>query len=345
MGHHHMKLSPFSTPRSDLMRSFVETKSKQEFPEIYGRFLPGCPFNPELLREEIQKMAEQHVNAQLDEVTGLLRRHTWFEALNEHIENLLPDLKSFHLLNRQEQKRQADELVEAVKDVPLYTIAVDVSYLGKVNEDGHREGDRLLRSIAELALDNQPKAERAGQRILYCRSGGDEISLLSAFYSKEQLIEKIERWKKGVSEIHIPILAAAGLEPNLDIGVARIGAAAECFREVIEVSVDTEDNDLKAFVDVFFDIADFRAMFTKYSKRLKLLARLWKTQRRTYNEYIGALRKGANNASDRQIQRLVKLMDSNQEAFERAVALLALRSPDNGNIVRSFAARPFLPEN
>lgn len=105
---------------------------------------------------------------------------------------------------------------------PAQYVEIDVHNLGGMNAAlGHSGADRVLRGITESVRAQFP--EEPGRRVSFIRHGGDELSLVAAGYTEDEVVQRMERAEAAVAEV----VRAAGLS---DIPHAK-GATDEAGRE------------------------------------------------------------------------------------------------------------------
>ncbi|MHB8796991.1 MAG: diguanylate cyclase domain-containing protein [Thermoanaerobaculia bacterium] len=105
---------------------------------------------------------------------------------------------------------------------PAQYVEIDVHNLGGMNAAlGHAGADRVLRGITQAVRTQFPK--EPGRRVSFIRHGGDELSLVAAGYTEEEIDERMGRAEVAVSEV----VRGAGLS---DIPHAK-GATDETGRE------------------------------------------------------------------------------------------------------------------
>lgn len=134
-----------------------------------------------------QKMMEER--ATLDAVTGLLNRATL-------------------------EERIAQTLQESQK--ANYFFIFDIDNFKTVNDtDGHAEGDRVLRLIAEVLRHHTRKNDLVG------RIGGDEfVALLSGLPSAQAALHRAEEILAAVRHLKSPAAKQGGKTYSLSIGMA-----------------------------------------------------------------------------------------------------------------------------
>lgn len=80
----------------------------------------------------------------------------------------------------------------------VYIIMTDIDYFKNYNDTyGHVVGDKVLQMVASATMETF----RDGEAYRY---GGDEFLIILADCTKEELEEKIEKWKEAIQSIHIP---------------------------------------------------------------------------------------------------------------------------------------------
>jgi diguanylate cyclase (GGDEF)-like protein len=154
-----------------------------------------------LLRDSLRDQLERaEAAARHDSLTGLPNRLAWVEGVSAA------------------QRRFAD---------PASVIKLDCRGLKRVNERlGHREGDRLLCTVAGIL------AACVGERDLAARLGGDEFSLLLCGADETEastVVSEIQRRIEGVDDF-------GGIEIRLSIGAA---TARDGDLEAAELAADS----------------------------------------------------------------------------------------------------------
>lgn len=105
---------------------------------------------------------------------------------------------------------------------PAQYVEIDVHNLGGMNAAlGHSGADRVLRGITQAVRSQFP--EEPGKRVSFIRHGGDELSLVAAGYTEDEVGQRMAQAEAAVAEV----IRAAGLS---DIPHAK-GATDEAGRE------------------------------------------------------------------------------------------------------------------
>jgi len=154
-----------------------------------------------LLRESLRDQLERaEAAARHDALTGLPNRLAWVEGIDS------PQLSS---------------------ERPASIVKLDCRGLKRVNEQlGHREGDRLLCTVARILT------ESVSERDLAARLGGDEFSLLLRHADEEEasaVVAEIERRIGGVhdfGDIEIRLSIGAATARGGDLEAAELEADA-----------------------------------------------------------------------------------------------------------------------
>jgi len=93
---------------------------------------------------------------------------------------------------------------------PLSAVYIDLDFFKKVNDEkGHREGDKLLKTITQLISSNLRKTD------VFARLGGDEFGLLlpnTDQRSARTVLQKVEmKVMRELKDIHSPVSLSAGV--------------------------------------------------------------------------------------------------------------------------------------
>jgi len=153
------------------------------------------------------------VSEVLYELVAVLSRLSQFEKVQESaVTDALTGLN-----NRAELAKKIDLLVGelSAKNAPISLAMLDVDNFKNFNDTkGHPEGDRILRSIAEIIKNITPKGA------LCCRYGGEEFMMVLPNYSQNDAKEVAERLR-GEVEKNCELTISIGLITCMNSSVSR----------------------------------------------------------------------------------------------------------------------------
>lgn len=144
--------------------------------------------------DELKKaLSELRRIVQIDPLTGVLNRRSFFEAAEQEFKNADKHQSSFFIL------------------------LIDVDYFKRINDNyGHRVGDRALIALTSLVSDTLRKED------LFGRFGGEEFVILLRDTDRYQAFTIAERLRSLVAEISI-LVDDRELSMTVSIGVAGYG--------------------------------------------------------------------------------------------------------------------------
>lgn len=119
------------------------------------------------------------------------------------------------------QDRLSEEFERARREErPLSLLLVDIDNFKTINDlAGHRAGDRVLKQIAAALEDSTRSTD------ITCRTGGDEMAILSPDTNAATALGIAERLLRNVSKIEIPELLDAP-HPSVSVGCCDYPALA-----------------------------------------------------------------------------------------------------------------------
>ncbi len=277
-------------------------------------------------KKEYRKLGEvanrNYLKAIMDEVTGLKRRHGLFDNLDERIHEI------FNLMNEEGDYCEISDKkwIELFENYELgeegeefFLGMCDLSYLSLANEAGHALGDDLLGQSGRT-LEVEVKKGESGEAQ---RHGGDELTFnLNEGYARVKEIVKDVK-NNFTNNINHTGIENAGLKPNIDIGVASFNEGMKAFKKILQnkearAELEKSGNILKAFNQIWLNIADKRSAIDKGITRIPLLIKSYIDDREQYDKNVSFLRKGGYNIKDSEVKQLSRKVKnvSDKEARE-----------------------------
>lgn len=290
----------------------IYEKTRQEFVDLQmANWSSEKAFDQEMeeFNNEMERAVKEKREAKIDSVTKLEQRPGLYKTMNQSLQKVF----SPEVLNSREAfLRALDEGDFTQED--LYVAFGDVSFLSLANKGGHDQGDKLLSAMA---------AQIKNQGVKSVRYGGDE---LATFYNdnEDKVKESLRQVESQVENLeNVANLKQYGLKSNIDFGVARFAEAVEVFKELMREIRRTDSGQkifesldvVKELQDIWVKIADQRASLAKGKKRIPLLVEIRKNKPKVYKEVIGSLKKGAYDATEKDLKILEK-MDEEKSALE-----------------------------
>ena len=151
-----------------------------------------------ILRERKQRVELKRLSTR-DGLTGLYNRRYFDENLNHEAS------RAFR------------------QNYSLYLLFIDLDGFKAYNDKyGHQQGDKLLRELAEVILDNVRKDVDSA-----CRYGGDEFVIILPHAKRQQALMVAERLLNNFNERN---LSSTGLS----IGLAKLEGSGETLKENLE---------------------------------------------------------------------------------------------------------------
>jgi two-component system cell cycle response regulator len=143
------------------------------------------------LEREVERLSIYRRLAYHDELTGLYNRRCFDERLTQE-------------LSRAARVRSACSVV-----------LLDVDDFKRINDEfGHPVGDRVLRAVARILVDNQRAMDVA------CRIGGDELAVILPSTDADGALAFRDRLARAAERHLVPEHLGPGLEATLSIGTA-----------------------------------------------------------------------------------------------------------------------------
>ena len=146
--------------------------------------------------ENVRLLAELHHLAEVDDLTAILNRRSFFEV--------------------------GEGLFRRAQHVgrPLTVLMIDIDHFKAVNDNfGHAAGDQVLVAVAARTKAQLRETDVVG------RYGGDELAVIMPDCPVEQAFEVAERIRRGVAGS--PVVTARGsVRTSLSIGVAEASGSA-----------------------------------------------------------------------------------------------------------------------
>jgi diguanylate cyclase (GGDEF)-like protein len=123
------------------------------------------------------------------------------------------------LVNRRRFIQLGERLLNSAKQqANVSLLMIDVDYFKKINDEfGHKQGDIVLQTLAELASEVLRKAD------VFARFGGEEFVVLLPNTNNEQAINTAERLRKAIENATWQIKSSV----TVSIGVASFGATLD----------------------------------------------------------------------------------------------------------------------
>lgn len=285
-------------------------KTRQEFVALQmANWSSEKAFDQEMeeFNNEMERAVKEKREAQIDSVTKLEQRPGLYKAMNQSLQKVF----SPEVLNDREAFLRALDESDFTKE-DLYVAFGDVSFLSLANKAGHDQGDKLL---AAMAAEVKNQGEKA------FRYGGDELAI---FYkdNEDSVHESVSHIQKQVGKLeNVANLKSYGLKSNIDFGVAKFSEATEIFKELIR-GLRKTDSGQKIFesldlvnelLDIWVKLGDQRAAIQKGKKRIPELVDMKKNNPKIYREVIGSLKKGAYDATEKDLLGLSRLDAEKQE--------------------------------
>jgi len=256
---------------------------------------------------EMEQAVKEKREAKIDSVTKLEQRPGLYRTINQSLTKIFtPEV----LNDREAFMKALDESDFTEED--LYIAFGDVSFLSLANKAGHDQGDKLL---AAMAAEIKNQGEKS------VRYGGDE---LATFYNdnEDNVKESLRHVQAQVENLeNVANLKQYGLKSNIDFGLARFSEAVAVFKELMR-EIRKNNSGEKIFEsldlvneiqDIWVKIADQRASLAKGKKRIPLLLDIKKNKPKVYREVIGSLKKGAYDATERELSGLEKLEEAKRD--------------------------------
>lgn len=255
---------------------------------------------------EMERAVQEKREAKIDSVTKLEQRPGLYRTMNQSLQKVF----SPEVLNDREAFLAAVEEGDFTAE-DLYIAFGDVSFLSLANKAGHDQGDKLL---AAMAAEIKNQGEKS------VRYGGDE---LATFYNdnEDKVRESLQHIQNQVENLeNVANLKQYGLKSNIDFGVARFSEAVAVFKELMRELRKNSSGEkifealdvVNEIQDIWVKIADQRAALAKGKKRIPLLLEIKKNYPKVYKEVIGSLKKGAYDATERDLKSLEKLDEEKQ---------------------------------
>ncbi|AFL90073.1 diguanylate cyclase (GGDEF) domain-containing protein [Terriglobus roseus DSM 18391] len=178
--------------------------------QAVGTLLTGAPadyMRPDLIQSSVLFLYLLFLMA-----AGLLL----FLLLNDELMSKLEDEAERDFLtgalNRRgiERALHAELVRSSRRDEPLVLGLIDIDYFKRINDtDGHSEGDRIVREVAELAVASLRPYDYVG------RFGGDEFLILLPGTDAHDAIAVAERIRSGVAARLVTVSVSIGLTAKL----------------------------------------------------------------------------------------------------------------------------------
>ncbi|HFU77630.1 MAG TPA: GGDEF domain-containing protein [Epsilonproteobacteria bacterium] len=142
----------------------------------------------ELAKKEILEQHLKHL-ASTDPMTGLLNRRSFFDICDQAM------------------------IDASTKEKALTCLIVDIDHFKNINDTyGHDMGDKVIKNIAQLMLDNTRTLDHVG------RIGGEEFAILmsdtdmeSAYQISDRLRENISKYKMLLNDKSVSVTVSIGL--------------------------------------------------------------------------------------------------------------------------------------
>ncbi|HHD79557.1 MAG TPA: GGDEF domain-containing protein [Epsilonproteobacteria bacterium] len=142
----------------------------------------------ELAKKEILEQHLKHL-ASTDPMTGLLNRRAFFDICDQAM------------------------IDASTKEKALTCLIVDIDHFKNINDTyGHDMGDKVIKNIAQLMLDNTRTLDHVG------RIGGEEFAILmsdtdmeSAYQISDRLRENISKYKMLLNDKSVSVTVSIGL--------------------------------------------------------------------------------------------------------------------------------------
>ena len=154
----------------------------------------------------LQRLRNQTELAEIDSLTGLLNRRTFFQ--------------------------QGQQLLDTAQKTGglLACIALDIDHFKKFNDDhGHIVGDRILVAVSRILR------EACRQQDLICRLGGDEFCMLLRNVNEQDAREVAERIRRAVASNTIELDGEAS-QTSVTLGVAPLSHGMDTMAEFVDTT-------------------------------------------------------------------------------------------------------------
>jgi GGDEF domain-containing protein len=315
------------------------------------------------LAEQVKKLEQEKLElkarlkeAITDPVTGLERRSGLFEDIHDELMEILSaeELNNLETLTGQDLVKFLDTLItnEQISKRPLCLMMSDVAYLSLANKSGLEGGDSLLAGIGdaarslgspEIKLKEEMTEDEKKPIVKFFRHGGDEITAIVRL-PLDQANKKLDDFANQVEGVKgIKDFEDNNLKPHIDFGVAHLLDAVMVFQNIAADPELQEDippsSRLKSIENIWMQIAEIEATIKKNMERITLLTELKINNPELYDEVIAYLRKGAQNISDINLDKIISKTQKQptsasgqQEIYQYIISELQLSNSKNSKI-------------
>lgn len=210
----------------------------KQFNEIRGQLATA--------NEQLQSKVEVADHKLQETNSQLLRQSEELQRMNEQLKLLSITDPLTGLYNRRQfQELMTTEVLLSIRHGDANSLlVVDIDHFKKINDQyGHAAGDRVLRRVADLLVDNVRRSD------MVCRVGGEEFVVCLRRAPAEYAVLVAEKLRKRIQETAFKV-GNEHIEVTISIGIASIPSA--------QTVKSAED---------LFDQADKALYFSKHSGR------------------------------------------------------------------------------